>query len=256
MPFIARWIHKFQIKSGAWIFIPSEESVDYGNYVKEAIAARWGCPSYYFHLKDGGHVKALRSHLDKSYFARLDIEDFFGCVNKSKIIRCLKSYFLYADAKEIAIASTVLHPDKELAQYVLPFGFVQSPIIASMCLNKSKLGSVLDEIHHTKDYVLSVYMDDIIVSGDDRDHIIEILKDIKASAVRSRFFLNPRKEQGPSEKITAFNIELSHNLLEITKNRMKMFETAYIQAESHDQREGIIGYISSVNRSQAEELLK
>ena len=254
MPFVEKWIHKFQIKSGTWVFVPSEESVNYGYYVKEMVETYWSPPRNYFHLMDGGHVKALRSHINNSFFARLDIEDFFGCINKSRVTRCLKDYLPYETARKIAVASTVLHPVNQTTKYTLPFGFVQSPIIASMCLHKSRLGKVLHEVHNSTDHLVSVYMDDIIISGNDRDHMLGYLQDIKDAAVRSRFFLNHTKEEGPSEKITAFNIELSNRQLEITQNRMELFESAYLQAAGNDQREGIIGYISSVNKGQAEKL--
>lgn len=255
MPIAERWKHKFQIKLNSWVFVPTEEAVEYGVIVKNSLESRWSSPNYYFHLRDGGHVKALYSHVNNSYFIHLDIKDFFGSINKSRITRCLKGLFSYENAREIAVASTVRLRDFDADKYILPFGFVQSPLLASICLRKSKLGKVLHYLSKTKDIAVSVYMDDIIISGCDVELLLQTLNNIKSSAERSKFYLNSEKEEGPSKKITAFNIELSHELLEVTEDRIGKFISAYEMAQSNAQREGIIGYVSSVNEGQAKKLM-
>ena len=75
-----KWISKFQLKPGAWIFVPTTESVQVGKEIKKAIEERWTFPSNYYHLKNGGHVEALRSHLKHSSFVHLDIRDFLAAI--------------------------------------------------------------------------------------------------------------------------------------------------------------------------------
>lgn len=248
MPSNPKWISKFQIKPNSWVFVPTEESVKYGNEIKLSIENRWSVPDNYFHLKEGGHVQALRSHIKNQFFIHLDIRDFYGCVNRSRVTRCLKEFFGYTVARDIAVASTVKLPESSATKYILPFGFVQSPIIASLCLYKSGLNKYLSNL---RKQVVSVYMDDIIISGNDIELLQKILEEVKIEAHKSRFTLNPDKEEGPSKKITAFNIELSQGMLTISDGRFIHFCDAYNLSESENQRKGIVGYVSSVNPDQA-----
>lgn len=250
----SKWTSKFQVKQKSWVFVPTECAVKYGKKVKQLIESNWFFPDYYFHLRSGGHVEALKTHLDNYYFIHLDIKDFFNCINKSRVTRNLKQYFGYPLAREIASYSTVKLPNKEGDQFILPFGFVQSPIIASVCLHKSKLGRYLEGLNKDKSLVVSVYMDDIIISGKNYDRLKEILSEINLVSEKSGFPLNREKEEGPSKNITAFNIELSHNLLKITNDRFKEFSYNYHFALSEDVRNGILGYISSVNSDQLNKL--
>jgi hypothetical protein len=153
-----------------------------------------------------------------------------------------------------AIASTVRLPESINKKYVLPFGFVQSPIIASLCLQKSGLGKYLNVLSKKTDISVSVYMDDIIISGDNSSALEKIIKEINLVSEKSKFKLNPDKEEGPSKKITAFNIDLSYGLLKISDIRFESFNSDYEAAKNENQRKGIISYIHSVNKKQAEVL--
>lgn len=254
MPFVERWRHKFQIKPGSWVFVPTDKAIEYGTKVKTLIEEKWFAPKYYFHLRDGGHVQALHSHIDSSYFVHLDIKNFFGCVNRSRVTRCVKEYLPYRDAREIANLSTVRLPESESKDFILPFGFVQSPILASLCLNKSKLGKVLHDLEKSISTIVSVYMDDIVVSGNDAETLTDAMKQIKLAAERSRFFLNSEKEEGPAKKVTAFNVELSNQCLELTQERVDRFIASYLETNNIHRKKGILGYVSSVNREQAKSL--
>ncbi len=198
-------------------------------------------------------MEALKSHLNSSSFVHLDIQNFFGSINKTRVTRCLKGLFSYVEARAIANASTVIHPDEQ--KLILPFGFVQSPILASLCLAKSALGRCIHELP-TKygDLVVSVYVDDIILSCNDEANLHLATAEVKQCAKRSGFELNPKKEEGPAQKITAFNIELSSLSLEVEPARYAEFFFAFAESTSLSQREGIQGYINTVNLLQAESL--
>lgn len=115
-----RWISKFELKPGSWVYVPTDESVEYGDALKQTLEEKWHPPKIYYHLRDGGHVKALESHIECHYFVHLDISNFFGCINRSRVTRCLKSYWSYSEAREIAINSTVRDPSSRLKKYILP----------------------------------------------------------------------------------------------------------------------------------------
>jgi hypothetical protein len=243
-----RWIHKFQIKNNVWVFVPDNESRRYGNEIKSNIDKKWKKPSYYYHFRDGGHVAALKSHINNTFFIHADIQDFFGAINKSRVTRNLKSFFGYKIAREIAEKSTVQCPHSNVKKYVLPFGFVQSPILASFCLHKSRLGVYLDKLYDSGDFKVSVYMDDIIISGKKLEDLNEILVKLNSISDHSGFQLNIKKTQ-ISSTIKSFNIELSHNKLRISKERMCEFISHYMSGGKY-RRIGILCYISTVNKKQ------
>lgn len=247
------WLSRFELKPGAWVFVPTVDTIATGREIKQAIQQRWQAPSNYFHLQNGGHVAALRSHIENSWFVHLDIKDFFGSINRSRVTRALKPLFGYVQARAITNGSTVIHPER--GEYILPFGFVQSPIISSICLYKSALGHCLQRLGQTG-VAVSVYVDDIILSAKDLPLIQQALEAVKHSAERARFRLNDTKEEGPADKITAFNIDLSTQKLAISSERLAELVASYQAADSSHKQMGILGYVASVSQDQTNEVLK
>lgn len=247
-----KWSTKYERKPGRWIFEPTLEYRDIGALIKNATRKVWKVPLYYFHLRSGGHVKALEIHAKNVYFVRFDIEDFFGHVTQTRITRCLKTFFGYPKARQMAKDSTVQHPI-EKNRWVLPYGFVQSPILASLALAKSRLGTALDTLHKERDFKVSVYMDDIIVSCNDLKKLEAICDTLMCAAKKSEFAFNSAKCEGPATAITAFNIELTHANLAIVAIRLGEFALE-MGTGSEQQRRGILSYVKSVNSDQADRL--
>ncbi|MCW5211635.1 hypothetical protein VU04_01860 [Desulfobulbus sp. TB] len=251
MPSYPRWISKFEIKPGSWVFVPSKDSISSGKKIKSTMEDNWIPPINYYHLRKGGHVAALKIHSVNSIFIHLDIKNFFGSINKSRVTRCLKDFFDYSEARRIAIESTVKHPQAHPTKFILPFGFVQSPIIASLCLYQSTLGQYLNKLPFKKNVLVSVYMDDIVISLNNKEMALDILNETKKKAATSRFQLNASKEQGPTERITVFNINLSYNHIEIKSSRLSKLLSDYAASDNPNQKKGYINYINSVNPKQS-----
>lgn len=246
------WSSKFELKPGTWVFVPTEACVKVGRELKLELEQKWHVPEFYFHLRAGGHVKALQAHLTSSFFARLDIRDFFGSINKSRVTRCLKNIFPYPMAREMANLSTVLHPVNRKS--ILPFGFVQSPILASLSLHQSALGQHLEKLSKRKDIIVSVYVDDIILSSDSELLLTEVLAEIKSRALRAGFNLNADKESAPGPQVTAFNIELSNAAMAIEPRRWAQFVSSFLETDNEHVRCGIQTYVSSVNPAHSAQL--
>ncbi|SDZ05786.1 reverse transcriptase domain-containing protein [Nitrosomonas halophila] len=251
-----RWNSKFQIKKGAWVFIPTKETIDNGLQIKKLIEKHWSFPKYYFHLIKGGHVRALHEHKKHKFFIHLDIKNFFGQINRSRVTRSLKEYVSYEKAREIAVESTVRLPESTEVKYILPFGFVQSPIIASICLSKSALGRHLTSLKQQNEYAVSIYMDDILVSANNSEKLMMEIMRIKAASEKSKLLLNAAKQVGPDTRIKAFNIEISQDLLQITPSKLQELANTYATSENDHQRAGIFNYVLSVNPSQVEAFLQ
>jgi hypothetical protein len=247
-----KWDTRFQLKPGTWVFVPTDEARELGYVIKELVEARWRPPKNYFHLTNGGHVRAISSHVHNTTFAHLDIQDFFGHINASRVTRWLTPLAGYAKAREFAKASTVPHPNH--GGTMLPFGFVQSPILASLCLFHSALGRCLVELPRKLGVVVSVYMDDIILSASDHSVLEQAVKMVEESAARSGLPLNPDKHEGPAAGITAFNIALAHQSLRINDERWNSFLTEFQASDNESVRRGIHSYVNSVNVGQANNL--
>jgi Reverse transcriptase (RNA-dependent DNA polymerase) len=245
----SKWSTKFELKPGKWVFVPTAESAAEGAKIKASVEKNWNIPCFYFHLRSGGHVKAIKTHLKHRYFLHADIQDFFGSINRSRITRHLGEWFPYEVSREMANASTVKYPD-DPKRYIVPYGFVQSQAVAGLCLDRSKLGRYLTSISKKAHYAVSVYVDDIIISADDEDLCKAALTGLQDAAAASRFVLSPGKQQGPAAKITAFNIEIENASMRIKDTRLLEFVEAFHESETEYQRQGILSYVKSINADQ------
>ncbi len=248
-----RWLSRFRLKSDVWVYVPTNDALKYGQRIAGALLAKWPAPDYYYHLLPGGHVEALRSHASSKFFIKADVHRFFNSINRSRITRVLKRFYSYKEAREIACLSTVPIFNDGGKKYVLPFGFSQSQILSSICFRESKLGGYLNSLVDLG-LVISVYVDDIIISGEDEQELNEILNKLQACAESSGFRLNAEKTVGPAEFVTAFNIFLDRGVLRISEGRMNAFKLALMAADSEAQVKGILGYVASVNEHQLVEL--
>jgi hypothetical protein len=157
--------YSFTEGSGRLIFVPTLSSRSLGRKLHRDILRRWSPPDYFYHFKEGGHVAAARVHLTSGIFVRLDLHRFYDSITRSKVHRALRDIkFRQKDAWHISCQSTV-SKNKIGGPFSLPFGFVQSPVLSSLVLSSSALGKTLS-ILYVSGIKLSVYMDDIIMSGD------------------------------------------------------------------------------------------
>lgn len=250
------WVSKFELKhkgSGKWCYVPSEDGRATGLAVLRDVKAVWNAPDYYFHLRKGGHVAAIQHHLSNASFLRLDLKNFFGCITPTRITRSLRSKLGYLRAREIALLSTVSLPGAP-GSCSLPYGFVQSPLLASICLAESALGRQLQRLSSEADVRISVYVDDIIVSAKSVDRIADINARLEAAAIRSGFTFNFIKSQGPAPEVSAFNIELSQDSMRVTNARFSEFQARYQTDPNEQVRQALLAYVSSVNPQQANSL--
>lgn len=247
------WSSKFQIKSGTWVFVPTNEAVAFGRSLKELLEERWSAPRFYYHLRKGGHVAAIKTHLPNSYFVHLDIAKFFNHITRSRVTRWLKPYVGYREAREMACNSTVKIPDSNV--YALPYGFVQSPILASLCLSKSKLGRLLAKMAKEKLISVSVYVDDIILSSNFLKDLESAVTELVDAASASSLAINEQKTEGPAVVVSSFNIEISNKSLCVTGERLELFKQALTRCKKRQEVRGILNYVGTINSAQKKALI-
>ena len=210
--------YSFQ-RNGKPIFVPSEIGRKIGIEVKRKVEACIQFEDFYYHLRSGGHVAALHAHRNNKFFARLDIEKFFYSIARNRVARSLKHAGVERPI-HFAKWSTVRNP-YPTDGYVLPYGFVQSPILASLVLKDSAIGRALSQI--SKHLTVSVFVDDISISGGDIKSTIEGFEYLEAAFVESGFNTNSAKTRSPAEEIDAFNCDLRHKSTTVLLSRISEF---------------------------------
>lgn len=245
------WLHKFEVKADRWVYIPNSETLKLGRKIHAYIKQKWKYPLYMFHLREGGHVAAARYHLKKKYFCLIDITDFFGTTSQSRITRELGRLIPYDKAREIAKLSTVRNLNNNGLKHVIPYGYPQSPILASFCFHQSFCGRVINRISKSGSVFVTIYMDDILLSSNDMSLLSNAFDSIVQALDRSGYSINELKTQPPSPSVNVFNLELSQNSLRISSKRMVEFLQSYISSSHPSERKGIASYVGSVNKSQA-----
>ncbi len=233
------------------IFVPSPTGCLQGNEIIKAILKRWTPPRYFFHFQSGGHVSASLMQLSNKAFARLDIKAFFDTVTRTKVHRALRRIGIsQRDALDIAMCSTVRKPGAK--GFSLPFGYVQSPVLASVVLDSSALGAALRAAE--ANISLAVYVDDILMSAGTETELAPHVAALDTAAKLSGFELHPHKRQFGG-MVEAFNLHLAYKTARVTDERM----AEWIDAERSSSllREwAIVRYVRGINPAQADDLEK
>ena len=238
---------KFEIKPNRYCYIQNEVQQSVGRTIKSRLETRWTPPDWCCHLHQGGHIAALDRHTGNRVFAAVDLAYFFGTVGRSKIIRALKRIgFSFAAAKEIAIDSTV----RDEGRSFIPYGFVQSPLLATIALVESHLGRILTTLDQSE-VVKSLYVDDIILSHPTYYAAVHnAYRMLMEAADKAGFAVNFDKCQSPSARIEAFNIVLQREGLALTDDKLLEFRSRIAGAPVGPSTMATIRYAELVNADQ------
>jgi len=90
---------------------------------------------------------------------------------------------------------------------VLPIGFVQSPLLASLALMRSPIAGAIARAQ-ARGCKVSVYFDDFIGSGPNAADLTIVYNDILATFTEANLMANPNKLLLPAAAIRAFNCDL------------------------------------------------
>lgn len=211
--------YRFERPNGKPVFAPSKMGRRIGRQLKQRIELRYKPDHFYYHLREGGHVAAIHTHREKKYFARLDLENFFYSIARNRVARAIQGLG-FARGQYYAKWSTVKNPYAP-PSYALPYGFVQSPILASLVLSKSSLGSFLREIDGLVN--VSVYVDDIAISGNNRRVLERTYRKMRRKVAESEFTINEAKSAAPGTSFELFNCHIERMRSVVTDARRAEF---------------------------------
>ncbi|MBD9371946.1 hypothetical protein IB238_04755 [Rhizobium sp. ARZ01] len=207
-------------KNGKPLFAPNERGAEWGKKVKRKVAKLHKFDHFIYHFRDGSHVKALHAHRKNAFFCRVDIERFFYNIQRNRVKRVLKGIGI-RKAEEFAKWSTVKNPYAG-GGYVLPYGFIQSPILATLVLATSAVGHYLRSLNPAS-VTVSVYMDDICLSSQDEATLRVAFDGLKAAMEEAGFALNADKTREPAQSIDIFNCSLKSGSSEVLPERVDEF---------------------------------
>jgi hypothetical protein len=244
-----KYLYKFQIKPGRYVYIPTENTIIRARDIITDVHRLWTPHKYFYHIfKRGGHLGAMRVHLNSKYKAALDLENFFTHSSRTKVRRALgKIGVTDKVAKEIVYDSCV----SDFGSKFLPYGFPQSMCLATLSLEHSAFGSELWRLKK-KGVTISVYVDDIVISADDKFLLSDAIEILKSASITSGYPIAATKIQYPSKRIEVFNCILDDKL-SITDDRMERFADQMLIA-SPIGKKAIIDYVEVVNKGQAKKL--
>lgn len=232
--------HSF-LRNGKPIFVPNERGRSIGYDVKSWVEIKVAFDHFYHHLREGGHVAALHYHRENRFFARIDIERFFYSIGRNRVVRALREADLPRPA-HFGKWSTVRNPYDD-PRYSLPYGFIQSPILASLVLMQSELGALLRR--KAQEITVSVYMDDISISSNDQQQLEAAFNEMVATASRAGFALNDQKMRRPAPAMDVFNCEIEQGSSIVSEARIAKFHEVQRTAASEA---GFERYIARVAR--------
>jgi len=227
---------------GRFIFVPTEDCRLYGERLLVECQAKVPLPAYHFHYASGGHVAALHRHIENKFFFRIDIRNFFYAIRRNRVADALR-HFSIPNPREKAKWSCVADPYSG-AGYVLPIGFVQSPMLASMVVLRSPLGSAIEKSNARGAFV-SMYFDDFIGSAPDLKLLEETYADLLKACICAALPVNPTKLIAPVSTATAFNCEVREGFAAVTAKRIDKF---YEQAHGPAAVASFIAYLRRVER--------
>ncbi len=210
-----------------------------GAELKQSVEAAYEFEQLYFHLRAGGHVAAIHHHRDSHVFARIDISNFFYGVSRRRVKSALDRVGI-GKADFFSKWSTVANPYGDPV-WALPYGFVQSPILASLVLATSDVGHHLRNLPAT--VLVSVYVDDISLSSDNEGALREAYDSTIAVLVADGFSVSVPKLRPPAAAVDLFNCDLTTGRAVVRDDRIEAFLAT---APDPDSEDAFLAYCASV----------
>ena len=226
-------------RKGKPVFAPSGIGKRIGKEIKEAVEDAYDFDPIYFHLRKGGHVAAMHRHRDHKFFARIDISNFFYSISRRRVQSALDRAGV-GNARFYAQWSTVSNPYDD-PKYALPYGFVQSPILASLVVATSDLGQHLVGLPVV--VKAAVYVDDISLSSDNEDQLQQAYDATLAKIESDGFAVSAAKLRPPANAIDIFNCDLSQGQATVRDDRNNDFLAT---APSQQAKDAFVAYCASV----------
>jgi hypothetical protein len=226
-------------RKGKPVFVPTTICRRIGAEIKGAVESAYVFDPIYFHLQRGGHVAAMHHHRNNLSFSRIDISNFFYSISRRRVQSALDRIGV-GNARFYAKWSTVLSPFNN-PRYALPYGFVQSPILASLVMATGSIGQHLLALSSKVN--VGVYVDDISLSSDDAAELQKAYDSTLVALAADGFALSAAKLRPPAPAIDIFNCDLTHGQARVSDDRINVFLAT---GPSQTAEDAFVAYCASV----------
>lgn len=233
------------VRKGKFIFAPNDDCDRRAKQLIRFIEARVDFPPCFYHYRRGGHVAALHRHLENRYFFKIDIRNFFYSISRNRIAAALHRID-YPYARTFAKWSSVRNPYPVGPRYVLPIGFRQSPILASLCLMRSPVMDVVKWAEEEGTFV-SIYLDDLVCSGPDKASLETMYELFLTAFEEANLSPHPGKLVSPTSELKVFNCDLREGVASVTPERVAEFFREARSAQAILAFEGYCDRVSERN---------
>lgn len=215
------YAYKYERK-GKPIYAPSRLGQQIGEDIKAQVESAHAFDDFVYHLrKKGGHVAALHAHRPHQFFARVDIRRFFYSIARNRVARQLRAIGI-ARAEHYAKWSCIKNP-YGAPSYALPYGFIQSPILATLVLMQSGVGTLLRNLRMQGAVMVTVYMDDISLSSDDLSALQAAFDQLLARLTEAEFEISAAKTRNPGPAMDLFNCDVECGRTSVMDERIDLF---------------------------------
>ena len=138
--------------------------------------------------------------------------------------------------------------------HVLPIGFVQSSLLATLVLIKSPVAAAIERVIASGVHV-SVYMDDFIGSHSDAAVLEAAYLGIRDASTSAGLIPNPNKLIPPAQAISAFNCALTNGRAIVSPDRIARYEANPDRTPLSDASfQQYCDLVASANNQQTSEL--
>ncbi len=212
------YLFSYPVK-GKPVFVPNSKCREYAVKIIQDVRSEHRFPDFFYHLMPGGHIAALHKHRENTYFCKIDLKNYFYSISRNRVARVLSKIGLER-AQHFSKWSCIKNPFL-VPKFCLPYGFPQSPILASLVLDDSAVGKYLREIQ--EEITPAVYVDDISLSSDNFSDLRVAFGKLKEIAQESNFRINEEKVVEPCKIMDIFNITLQKGSTKINWARVEKF---------------------------------
>jgi hypothetical protein len=236
----ANFEYRYLNKKRKWVFVPTERCRKIAGDLTALVRERVDFDPHYYHFAAGAHVAALHGLRQYRYFGRLDLKNFFYSVGRNRVKTDLRGIGIIS-AERYARWSCVPNP-YGAPRYSLPYGFPQSPLLATLALSRSALGSAVRDL--PKGIMRSIYIDDIAIAADDLVALKESFEVLTTAAAAANLPLNEAKVSKPADRVDLFNCDLARGTSTVKDERIAEF---YAKAHSRRAIEAFERYRTKVS---------
>lgn len=209
--------------------------------INKKILSSYTLPDYITGGRKGYSTRDnAKNHLNKKVVVRVDIKHCYPSTTDFQVFNIFKNYF--GCSTKIASLLTRLTTYRKY----LPQGASTSSSLVNLAL--LKMYESVNEIATTNNASFSAFVDDVCISGDKVDSVVEeIVKAIQREGYAVRNEKIKIMRNGRHQEITGITVNIKAS---VPREKMRTYINAVQDKNSPKKTAGLISYVNSINQKQ------